>query len=339
VSNALFGSAVADTVELPTATGTHRINIPAIELADGTVVHIRATVIRGRSDGPVFYVGGGVHGDEVGGIAILADVARRLTPEQVNGTVVLVPVQNPLGFQSQHRLPVGLVLKSPTDQSPNDMYTSYPGDPSGNSTQIMSHLLYSNFVKRANFVIDMHTPTVGGRYVPFAFLPPPSVGEAARAAKEIAGSTGVDAVLSTNTGVYVQETSVHVVAARRGIPAFGIEMGEGGRVEPDLVGRGSGGILNALRHVGILDGPRLEMPAPRVLKEFVVIRARRGGLWQPKVGLGDWVEAGAAIGSIIDSTGEPMEEISSPVAGLFVRATTFPSVCTGERVGQIGVPE
>lgn len=165
IAGKTFSRGTAETVELP-----------AIELADGTWVKFAVVVIRGGEPGPVFYLGAGVHGDEVGGIAILADVIPRLSAAKVRGTIVLVPVQNPLGFQAQYRIALGLYLKSPTDQSPIDMYVSYPGDANGNSTQLMTHILYSELVSKADFVIDLHTPTVGGRYVPFAFLPPPDAG-------------------------------------------------------------------------------------------------------------------------------------------------------------------
>lgn len=314
------------------------IEIPVIEMADGSIVRFKVEILRGRQPGPVFYFGAGIHGDEVGGIAILAEALSRLDVAKIKGTVIAVPVQNPIGFQAQHRVPLNLVLKSPTDQSPNDIYLSYPGDADGNSTQIMAHVLYG-LMSKADFIIDLHTPTVGGRYVSFAFLPPPNIGPAALKARELAHAFGVEAVLSTTIGIYVDPDTAHVVAAKRGIPAFGVEMGEGGRVEPDLVERGARGVLNALRHVGILEGPPESRPVPFGMKEFVLIRARRGGLLQPTVRLGDMVTAGQQIARIVSPSGQLLETIATPVAGLFVRATTFPSVCTGERVGQIGVPE
>lgn len=328
IAGRTFAQGVRETVE-----------IPVIELADGTWVTFRFVVIRGREAGPVVYLGSGVHGDEVGSIAILAAVARRLSVEDVRGTVILVPVQNPLGFQGQHRIPLGLLLKSPTDQSPHDMYLSYPGDPNGNSTQLMAHVLYSEVISKADLVIDLHTPTVGGRYVPFAFLPPPDLGEVASRARAVARALGVEAILSTTTGIYVNAGTAHVVAAKAGIPALGVEMGEGGRVEYDIVERGVAGILNVLRFVGALRGATEERPVPLGMKEFVQVRAKRGGLLRPSVLLGDHVEVGQPIATIVNPCGELLEDVRSPVAGLFVRATTFPSVCTGERVGQVGVPE
>jgi predicted deacylase len=323
--------------KLARATKT-TIEIPALELADGTWVKFSVVVLRGKEPGPVFYLGAGVHGDEVGSIAILAEVLQRLSPADIRGTVILVPVQNPLAFQGQHRLPLGLVLKSPTDQSPNDVFMSYPGDPDGNSTQVMAHILYSQLMRKADFLVDIHTPTVGGRYVSFAFLPPPTM-PAAYEARGIARAFGVEAILSTSHGVYVHEAAAHVIAARNGVPSFGVEMGEGGRVEPDIVGKGVDGVLNALCHVGVLSGKVEERPEPFAMKEFVQVRARRGGLLRPAVRLGEHVLAGQPIATVTSARGELLEDITSPVAGLFVRATTFPSVCTGERVGQIGVPE
>jgi len=47
----------------------------------------------------------------------------------------------------------------------------------------------------------------------------------------MAKAFGVDYILSTEQGLYVSEQSPHVVLARRGVTAMGIELGEGGRLE------------------------------------------------------------------------------------------------------------
>ena len=82
-----------------------------------------------------------------------------------------------------------------------------------------------------HYLIDIHTPTTGGRYAPFAFLPPPDAGAPAEAAEAMAKAFGADYILSTTEGLYVSEQSPHVVMARRGATAMGVELGEGGRLE------------------------------------------------------------------------------------------------------------
>jgi uncharacterized protein len=51
---------------------TKRGKIPVLSLADGSEVSLPIVVINGAKDGPIAYLGAGIHGDEVNGIAILA---------------------------------------------------------------------------------------------------------------------------------------------------------------------------------------------------------------------------------------------------------------------------
>jgi predicted deacylase len=158
----------------------------AIELADASWVELPLIVLRGARPGPVFYIGAAFHGDEVNGVEVATSFARGLDLAALSGTVLMVPAQNPLALQAQHRVFVGHYLKSPLDQSPNDPWISFPGDANGNMAAQLAHVLFDRLMRHADYFIDIHTPTTGGRYAPFAFLPPPGVGAAAVAAEEMA---------------------------------------------------------------------------------------------------------------------------------------------------------
>ena len=312
-------------------------SIPLLELADGTWVNANLIVIRGAEPGPVFLAAAGVHGDEINGIHIVQQLAAGLDPSGLKGTVLALPVQNPLGLQAQHRFPVGQLLKSPLDQSPADLWAAFPGDPDGNSTQVMAHILHTEAFARANYLIDIHTPTTGGRYMSIAFLPPSRVGEPAERAEAMARAFGTRVVLKTDAGMYVHEATPHVVAAGRGAAGFGVELGEGGRVEQEFVDLGLRGLFNLLRLLGMLDGAPEPTPAPIMLRTMIPARARRGGLLRCRAQLGERVEQGQPIVTITNPLGEVTEEICAPVGGVLVRTTTFPTVMTGERVAQIGI--
>ena len=80
-----------------------------------------------RRRGPVFYLGAAFHGDEIAGTQIVGRVASGIDPAALRGTLIAVPVQNPLAFQVQHRFFVGHMLKSPMDQNPADPWAAFPG--------------------------------------------------------------------------------------------------------------------------------------------------------------------------------------------------------------------
>jgi predicted deacylase len=309
-----------------------------LELADGSWVELPVIVLRGAQSGPIFYLGAAFHGDEVNGIEIAARFAGEIDLAALRGTIIVVPAQNPLALQAQHRYFVGHFLKSPLDQSPADPWISFPGDPDGNIAAQIAAKLYSVLIRHAHYLIDIHSPTTGGRYAPFAFLPPSDVGAAAEAAEAMAKVFGADYILSTRDGLYVSEQSPHVVMARRGATAMGVELGEGGRLEAEITEQGLRGLRNVFRSVGMLPGAVESFGRNHVIRTMHVLRAKRGGLLHRRVELNDEVREGDVVATITNIFGERTEEIRAPIAGPVVRIATFPIVSAGERVIQLGVP-
>lgn len=310
----------------------------AAELADGSWVEIAAMVVRGAEPGPVFYLGAAFHGDEIAGTQIVGRVASGIDPAALRGTLIAVPVQNPLAFQVQHRFFVGHMLKSPMDQNPADPWAAFPGDADGNTASVMAHAIFERTMRHAGYMIDVHTPTTGGRYAPFAFLPPTRCGAVVEEAETLARAFGADYILANDKGMYVGDRNPHTVMGERGVPAFGIEIGEGGRIDGEEVATGVRGIANVLRKVGMMEGPVEQSGRNLVIRTMDVIRARRAGVLTLHVGLNDEVSPGQRVATITDPFDRPIEEIVSPRGGPVVRIATHPTVSTGERVVQLGVP-
>ncbi|HZS85684.1 MAG TPA: succinylglutamate desuccinylase/aspartoacylase family protein [Stellaceae bacterium] len=320
------------------ARGTRvETRLRTLELADGSWVELPVILLRGKAPGPVFYLGAAFHGDEVNGVEIATRLAGEIDPVQLSGTLIVAPAQNPLALQAQHRYFVGHFLKSPLDQSPADPWVSFPGEADGNMAAQIAHKLFTQLIRHADYLIDIHTPTTGGRYAPFAFLPPPGAGEAARRAEAMAEVFGADFILSTEQGLYVSEQSPHVVMARRGATAMGVELGEGGRLEAEITQQGLRGLRNVLRWAGMLPGEVERFGARQVIRTMHVVRSHRGGLVHRRVGLGDTVGAGDVVATITNLFGEETEQIRAPIGGPIVRIATFPIVSAGERIVQIGV--
>lgn len=311
--------------------------VRALQLADGSWVEFPLIVLAGARPGSTFYVGAAIHGDEINGIEIVAKVAAGVDPTALAGTILAVPVQNPLGLRSQHRFPLGQLLKSPLDQSPADMWVVFLGNPEGNSTEVMASVLWEQLVSRADVLLDIHTPTTGGRYAPFAFLPPRRFGAVARRAEELARAFGADFILDAEQGMYVADGTPHVVLAARGGVGFGVELGEGGRLEAEPVERGVRGLTNLLRALGMLPGPVETFGRQIVIQRMTPVRCHRGGLLHLEAELGGELAEGQPIATVTDVFGEVVERIRAPHAGPLVRITTFPTVTSGERVAQIGV--
>ena len=312
--------------------------IRVAEQADGSWVEIPVIALRGARPGPVFVTSAAVHGDEINGIEIVTKFANLLDLRRLKGTVVVLPVQNPLAVQAQHRYAVSTFLRSPLDQSPADPWAAFPGNPHGNTAARVAHVLYSQFMRHADYLIDIHTPTTGGRYAPFAFLPPPRVGPVSERCLELAKVFGADFILQTEHGVYVMEESPHVVLARMGKIAFGVEVGEGGHIHPEDTKRALQGLNNVLCAIGMMPGRVKSLGRKMVIKDQFVIRATRAGMMERFCKLNQNVKKGQLLAVVTNMFGEVVELVRSPRAGRVVRVATFPIISAGERVAQLGVP-
>jgi uncharacterized protein len=311
--------------------------IRVAELPDGSWVELPLMVIRGGRPGPVLYVGAAFHGDEVAGVEIVSRLVSQLDPQSLRGTLLVVPVQNPLAFQVQHRYFVGHMLRSPMDQNPADPWASFPGDPNGNLAALIAHALFDQLMRHAQFMVDIHTPTTGGRYAPFAFLPPTRCGAVVAEAENLARAFGADYILANDKGMYVGDKNPHTVVAGRGVPAIGVEIGEGGRSEEADVELGVRGLMNVLKQVGMIAGEPESFGRQLVIRTMEVTRASRGGLLHLHVKLNDDIDQGQHVASVISPFGEVVEQIHARGSGPLVRIATLPIVSSGDRVIQVGV--
>src|SRR3989338_4054302 len=60
--------------------------------------------IESRNPGPVVWLTAAIHGDEVGGIAVVQEVFKQLRKYPLlKGTIKAMPLMNPIGFESGTR--------------------------------------------------------------------------------------------------------------------------------------------------------------------------------------------------------------------------------------------
>ncbi len=313
-----------------------RTQIDLIELADGSKVSLPVVVINGTRPGPRLYLGAAIHGDEVNGVSILSEALAKLDPAQLAGSILCVPVQHPLSFYADHRIPLSQFMKSPLDQAPIDAWTCFPGDGDGNLAQIVAASLF-RLIRQCSCAIDIHTPTRGGRYVPIAIVPSLRLGTSAEQALWLARQFASGYIMKTDQGMYVSDGILCVEATRAGVPAFTFEVGEGGRLEASMIAEGARCVRNAMVGLGMIEGERRLPTVDHVMRTFLGLRARRGGLLHTEATLGELVKKGDPLARIVDIFGDTVETIVAPEAGVFVRSTTLSTVSTGERAATLGL--
>ena len=156
----------------------------------------------------------------------------QLDARSLRGTLLVVPVQNPLAFQVQHRYFVGHMLRSPMDQNPADPWASFPGDPNGNLAALIAHVLFDQLMRHAQ-LHGGHSHADDGRQICAIRIFARRRGAVEPSSKRRSSpalSAPITSLPTIKACMWATKTLIRSWR-RRGVPAIGVEIGEGGRSE------------------------------------------------------------------------------------------------------------
>jgi len=293
-------------------TGTFRLG----EMPGGSAIDVPFTVLRGAEAGPTVWMMAARDGDEVHATLIAMELQRRLTPEGLAGTVVVMPIGNVPGFgvlSREHPL-------APTylEHQMDDRYFDVLSERGGAFVDLHSAGVPSDTVDWTLIVEGDETGAVMGRAYGSPFLYEHRMG----------GGEGPDPGLL--------DGALFVRLSQAGVPSILIEAGGGLPPSLDTVQRGVSGVENTLRALGSLPGDVRPVPEPQVLRAFRIVTPSRGGLFEDGVDLGEQVQVGQVLARVIDAHGGLVEEIRAPVAGVVLTVPVNPAVGTGTWAYEIG---
>jgi uncharacterized protein len=269
--------------------------IPVTTLASGRELFIPLHRLAGNASGPTLGLSAVVHGDEPLTNEVVRQVLTSIDPAELRGTILAVPIANPLAFEA-------LTRHTPIDQL--DLNRNFPGSASGWLSEQIAHVLGTRFVSQLDVHVDLHTggvfPTVDYVYI----------FDKSRELSIAFGSRFLFEPANPYQGTFA------LPAAARGIPFFTAEVGGGSFLDSHYIAHGVRGVKNVLKQLGMLAG-EVERPAEQtIVTEMAVIRPRVGGVLYPEIGLdrlGQEVSGGTLLGRVVSPyTFETLEEIRAP---------------------------
>ena len=290
---------------------------------------IPITVIK-NGEGPTALLTGANHGDEYEGPVALQNLAVSLTPDAINGRVILVPYMNYPAFRAGKRT-------SPIDGG--NMNRIFPGKPDGTATQKIADYFEHQLVPLADFVLDFHS---GGRtldFVPFAACHrlPDAAHEAQCNEAMMAFNAPYSMTLLEIDNVGMYDTAVE----NQGKVFVSTELSGGGSISAKTAGIALRGARNFLIHAGILAGTIdheptviLDMPDGDCFA-FAEIE----GMLEMMVDLGETVEKGQPIAQIwpLDRSGVSPQKVLAKQTGVLA-GRHFPGlVAMGDCLAVIGI--
>lgn len=279
-------------------------------------LRIPVFVIR-NGDGPTTLLLGGSHGDEYEGPVALSKLAHAVDPDEVQGTLVIIPAINLPAVMGGARL-------SPLDGL--NLNREFPGDPHGSVTQRIAHFISTELVPRADNVFDIHS---GGRSLRFqlcTFLheqPEPERTRSFLAAAEAFGAPLTVVIREPHADVMLDD-----VVEKSGKLMLSSELGGSGVITPETARLSYEGLLRVLRHLGHLpatgeDPAGENRPASRrvsVPGPDYYVHADDSALFEPVLDLGAPVERGTVVGHLhyVDRVERAPTPFLSPQSGLLL---------------------
>lgn len=305
-----------------------RQRVPVGALGDGTPVTLPVIVIAGKGDGPVIYFQGGVHGDEVTGIEVLRGILARINPAELRGTVVAVPTANPPAFISKTR---GFALE---ERGPFDLNRIFPGSAHGVLSERIAHILFHEFVLKADFTVDFHSALTGCNIHPFVYVDPDddeagTLDLRIRMAQAFGTDLAYHKKRGSKLGTSVMTGSLTTQAEQRKKPVLTAEMGEADRISWNVVGCCVDGGVNMLRELEMLPGKAARRTDQRRFSTIGLVHSERAGLVHPQVTLGEEVRKGQLLGEVVDVFTHEAHPSVAPNDGVVLRLMLNSPVMTG----------
>ena len=258
-----------------------------------TGMTIPATLICGRETGKTITVSAGVHSREYIGIEALIRLAQELTPENVQGTILLLHCCNYDGFLSRS-----------ADVVPHDgknLNREFPGTVDGTQTQRLAENL-----------------------IPHAYYHGAAKPEVCAASCRMARWTEAKYLVRSEA-----RNGFYGHAGQCGVPAIILERGGCGLLLEDEVLADIADVKNILRGLGFLkDAPAISY-SHTMVQNGRYLDAPASGCWYPRKKPGDQIQKGELLGEIRNIFSEPLCRIHAETDGVVLYQTASLGIETG----------
>lgn len=292
-------------------------------VADGlsNEVMMPLIVARGRREGPVLGLTAALHGNELNGVSVIHRLLQGLDLDELQGTVMAVPVVNVPGYLNNRR----------EFNDGQDLNRMMPGREGGNNAQVYAARFLQRVVRHFHYLIDLHTASFGrinSLYVRADMTDPVTRWMAEAQPAQIL--------------LHNQETdgTLRHAATMLGAPTITVEVGNPQLIQGDLVGLSVAGIRNVMQRLGM--APTIAVP-PLKFETIVCSRSYwmytdRGGVLDVFPRLTERVRVGDRIAQVRNIYGQVIRDYFAPEDGVVIGRSVNPVNQTGARILHLGIP-
>ena len=305
--------------EVITSGQLRRFELPVSRLSTQTLVSLPVTVVNGVEPGPRLWLSAAIHGDEINGVEIIAQILGRVNPQKLRGTIIAVSIVNVFGFIEQSRyLP-----------DRRDLNRSFPGSENGSMASRLANLFMREIVDRSTHGIDLHTAAVHR-----INLPQIRANLEDEITYRCAKAFGAPLMMHAKT----ISGSLRHSAAKKGLPVLLYEAGEALRFDPLAIKYGVEGILRVMNCLEMYQDELISTQVESLeSKSSRWMRASGGGIFHLEVSLGEKVVKKQELGFITNAFGEKRVPVRATVNGIVISYTQNPLVNQGDGIVHLAV--
>ena len=322
------------TFTVGTATATRGQKATGvIEVPPGSdgALSIPVAVFHGAKPGPVLALVSGAHGTEYASIIALEKILNLINPNELSGTVIVVPLINIPSFEQK------VPHVNPVDRK--SMNRFYPGKPDGTQTERASFLITKQVVDQADHLIDLHGGDTDESLRPYSYWTRTGNQKQDQTSRDMVLAFGLDHIIISTDRPKDPQASRYLenTATTRGKPSITVEAGHAGTVETDDVNALVNGCLNVMRYLKMLPGEAKIVEHPVWIERVVTLTSDQTGMFYPLVKRGTYVEQGMKIGYVTDYLGNTIFEARAPVSGVVLYICAVPSMTKSATIANLGV--
>ncbi|HPW39830.1 MAG TPA: succinylglutamate desuccinylase/aspartoacylase family protein [bacterium] len=228
-----------------------KINYGFFKIMTGSDLSTRRLAImsaKSKNPGPVVWLTGCVHGDEVGGIAVIQEVFKKLRTQPLEqGAIFAIPLMNPMGFETNSRY---MAI------SEEDLNRSFPGKKNGSLAERVAEKIFSTIMEtKPTLVLDLHNDWI--KSIPYTLIDPkpPKHKDAYETTKKIAQQTGFLVINEQENGDDAEELKKTLSGSliSQGIPALTLELSESYIIDEKNVSDGIKSVWNILSYLKMVE--------------------------------------------------------------------------------------
>ncbi len=299
---------------------TKKLELPTASLYTDTSMSMPIYVKRGRRKGPVLFISAAIHGDELNGVEIISRLIQSPALKSIKGTLIAVPFVNGYGVLNQSRyLP-----------DRRDLNRSFPGSKKGSLAGRIAHIFLNEIVAKCDYGIDLHTGAIHR-----SNLPQVRANLDDQETLDMAKAFGVPVLLHAN----LRDGSLRESARELGARILLYEAGEALRFDELSIRAGTRGILDVMRHLGMIKKVRRKTQPiePFVSRQSSWVRATESGFVSHIKQLGDYVKKGDVLATIKGPFGEVVDKVVSHLEGIVIGKQNIPLAQEGEAIYHIAI--